>query len=254
MADNKQANFEKVRRAFGDEVADKLGNFQEAPGGGKPLGKGEKAPSKDWVRKNRKMQPRDDEGKFTYNAVNLKPLKYGPSRGTTVPPIVKADIFEKIFNKKETTVVNENNRQKIVTRMGVEDFVDAFRQYNEKYGFGFDSKTKTGRWSKEEKTGQELSKKLGKPVTVNKEKKEKRLKKKETISKESPKVEDGNPKPTQENPENLKNPVSLKQTAEQNKELIGQMVELGVSPADAAKIVATGKVQNIEQFKQMMGI
>lgn len=61
MADNKQANFEKVRRAFGDEVADKLGNFQEAPGGGKPLGKGEKAPSKDWVRKNRKMQPRDND-------------------------------------------------------------------------------------------------------------------------------------------------------------------------------------------------
>lgn len=250
MADNKQANFEKVRKAFGDEVADKLGNFQEAPGGGKPLGKGEKAPSKDWVRKNRKMQPRDDEGKFTYNAVNLKPLKYGPSRGETTPPIVKNTNFEKIFNKKETVVVDNNNRIKVIVNNEYNDFLSMFKEYSDKRGFGFKAETKKGRWSKEEKEASALSQKLGKPSVVNKEKFNKVYDKNPGPKPES-EVKKETPKPAEQTKEE---PGNLKQTVEQNKELIGQMVELGISPADAAKIVATGKVQNIEQFKQMMGL
>lgn len=251
MADNKRANIEKFRKAFGDEAADKLGNFQEAPGGGKPLGKGEKAPSKDWVQKNRKMQPRDDEGKFTYNAVNLKPLKYGPSRGKTTPPIVKNEAFEKIFNKKEAVMVDNNNRTKVIVNDEYNDFLSMFKEYNNKRGFGFKTETKKGRWSKEEKAASELSQKLGKQAVVNKEKFNKVYDEKNKDPKPDSEVKKETPKPTEQPKEE---PVNLKQTVKQNKELIGQIVELGISPADAAKIVAIAKVQNIEQFKQMMGL
>lgn len=245
MADNKKEHVEQIRKTFGDEVADKIGNFQEAPGGGKPLAKGEKAPSKDWVQQNRKMQPRDDEGKFTYNAVNLKPLKYGPSRGETTPPVIKGTVFEKMFNQKEATVVNGDNRNKVIVKNGINDFVDLFKRYSEKRGFGFKSDAKKGRWSKAEQEAKETSKQTGKAVVVNKEKLNKRFKKKE----EKPEVKKEQPAPTP-----TQQTSNLKQTAENNKELINQMVNLGVSPADAAKIVASGKISSIEQFKQIMGL
>lgn len=78
--------------AYGESAKErevpKIGEFAEAPGGGKPLPKGAKAPSKEWVKENRKMQPRDTDGTFTYNSANKKPLEYGPSRGKTVPPFL----------------------------------------------------------------------------------------------------------------------------------------------------------------------
>lgn len=67
----------------------KIGTYQEAPGGGTPLPKNHKAPSKEWVAEHRKSQPRDEDGQFTYNSANAKPLKFGPSRGTTIPPFLK---------------------------------------------------------------------------------------------------------------------------------------------------------------------
>ena len=79
-----------------------IGNYKEAPGGGKPLPKGAKAPSKAWVEANRKPQPRDSEGHFTYNSANRKPLEYGPSRGKkyTLPDNIKtAEDFARAFQE-----------------------------------------------------------------------------------------------------------------------------------------------------------
>ena len=78
------------------------GTFQEATGGGTPIPKGEKL--KDHPEAHRLQQPRDDDGQFTYNAVNNKPLKYGPSRGTTIPPLL-AGMKINFANKKKDAVV-----------------------------------------------------------------------------------------------------------------------------------------------------
>lgn len=207
MADNKKEHVEQVRKTFGNDVAEKLGTFQEAPGGGKPLAKGEKAPSKDWVQKHRQMQPRDDDGKFTYNAVNLKPLKYGPSRGETTPPVVRGTQFEKMFNKKEAVIINDGNRSKVIVQAGLNDFTDLFKRYSTKRGFAFKSETKKGRWSKAEQEAKETSKITGNPVVINKDKVNKIIKKKE----------DKKPEPEQKSPEQPAQQTSnLKQTAENN--------------------------------------
>ena len=63
-----------VGEAILGENKGKIGEYQEAPGGGTPLAAGQKAPSKEWVAENRKMQPRDENGQFTYNSANAKPL------------------------------------------------------------------------------------------------------------------------------------------------------------------------------------
>lgn len=100
MAEKKQKkNWEGLIRQT--EGGKKIGSFQESTGGGTPMRKGEKI---DYVADNpqeaetykkdnpgaivRVQQPRDDNGQFTYNSANRRPLKYGPSRGETVPPFL----------------------------------------------------------------------------------------------------------------------------------------------------------------------
>lgn len=77
-----------------------FGEYKEAPGGGTPVGKGTKHPEgagrggyNNAGRPGHREsdQPRTEDGKFTYNAVNGKELKEiskvdGHSRGTTIPP------------------------------------------------------------------------------------------------------------------------------------------------------------------------
>ena len=65
----------------------KFGHYMTGTGGGEPIPAGKKMTSE----KRDPDQPRDDQGHFTYNAVNGKPLKdisksHGHSRGTTIPP------------------------------------------------------------------------------------------------------------------------------------------------------------------------
>ena len=82
----------------GETSEDKIGGYAEAPGGGTPLKKGEKAPSAAWVKEHRQMQPRNPDGTFGYNSQNGKDLKYGPSRGVTVPHFlrgIKLEFMEK---------------------------------------------------------------------------------------------------------------------------------------------------------------
>ena len=97
MADNKNAKNPNLKDVFKKYSEEREGKFQEATGGGTPIPKGERL--KDHPEAKRVMQPRDDDGQFTYNAVNNKPLKYGSSRGTTIPPLL-AGMKINFVNKK----------------------------------------------------------------------------------------------------------------------------------------------------------
>ena len=113
--------------------APKIGEFEEYPGGGTPLPKGVKAPSKEWVKANRKMQPRDTNGQFTYNSANKKPLEYGPSRGKTVPPFLTG--INITFAKKSgkgVAIMPDGKMFRLPERIKTpKDFVKAYMEYRE---------------------------------------------------------------------------------------------------------------------------
>lgn len=81
------ADLNKTSKGILGEAGEKIGSYTESTGGGTPLAKGEKL--KDHPEAKRVQQPRDEDGQFTYNSVNGRELKYGPSRGTTVPPFLR---------------------------------------------------------------------------------------------------------------------------------------------------------------------
>ncbi|MBR3208888.1 MAG: hypothetical protein IKF82_01325 [Bacilli bacterium] len=140
------------------KASEKIGSYSEAPGGGTPLAKGEKAPSKEWVDAHRKMQPRDEDGQFTYNSANGKGLKYGPSRGTTVPPFLKGIKLTYCAPGTKLKIEGDGGiKVKIMTiDMSVEEIVSSCKSYIESEegfaGMGKGSSIdKMGRKSKAEK-------------------------------------------------------------------------------------------------------
>lgn len=149
----KQEQIEKMSKVIGNNAASKIGTYKEATGGGTPIPKGEKL--KDHPEAKRVQQPRDEDGKFTYNSVNLKDLKYGPSRGDTVPPFlrgVKLVYAKKVSNRTVSGDKVYNNN----LDMTYEEFVDDLKQYyGEEGGFAAITKAKIeakrGRKSKQEK-------------------------------------------------------------------------------------------------------
>ena len=138
-----------ARAIAGDSNIDKMGSFKESTGGGTPLGKGEKL--KDHPEAHRVQQPRDEEGKFTYNAVNGKELKYGPSRGTTISPLLKG--VKLTLAIKKDTVVNYNGLTHLAgIDMTSEEFIEAFRNYDDlKKMLEETAERKKGRKSNKEK-------------------------------------------------------------------------------------------------------
>lgn len=76
-----------AEKVYIKEKQGKFGDYSTSTGGGEPIAKGKK-----WTDEKRDPdQPRTDDGKFTYNSANGKPLKdvskvHGKSRGTTIPP------------------------------------------------------------------------------------------------------------------------------------------------------------------------
>lgn len=87
-------NFQKKK--IQDMEGSNFGNYDEGTGGGgspKPRSPAQRAPgvnSEYRQENNDTMQPRTSDGKFTYKSVNGKSIdpKYGPSRGTTVNPLL----------------------------------------------------------------------------------------------------------------------------------------------------------------------
>lgn len=135
----------------------KIGTYSESTGGGTPLKKGEKL--KDHPEAHRVSQPRDEDGQFTYNSVNGKELKYGPSRGTTVPPFLRGIKLTFCQPGTKLKIDGENGiKIKIMTiDMSVEQIVANCKKYIAKEG-GFagmgkgSSIDKKGRKSEEEKS------------------------------------------------------------------------------------------------------
>ena len=142
-----------ARAVAGDQAMNKIGTYKESTGGGTPLKKGEKL--KDHPEAHRVSQPRDEEGKFTYNAANAKPLAYGPSRGVTIPPFLKG--VKLTYAIKKDTVINYNGLTHLSgIDMSAEQFINSFKEYKKDTGFGKVSKEiverKKGRKSNLEKT------------------------------------------------------------------------------------------------------
>lgn len=147
------ADLNKTSKGILGEASKKIGTYSESTGGGTPLAKGEKL--KDHPEAKRVSQPRDEDGQFTYNSVNGKELKYGPSRGTTVPPFLRG--LELTFCEKGTKLKTSDGEILIMTvDMSVEQMVANCKKYMEDEngfaGMGEGSSiVKKGRKSKEEK-------------------------------------------------------------------------------------------------------
>lgn len=111
------ANLNKETRAVLGTAADKIGHYGESTGGGDPLQKGEHFEVADTPEEAEKMreqnpgtkvrvnQPRNADGTFGYNSQNARKLKYGPSRGTTVPDFLRG--VDLLFLEEGTSMVME---------------------------------------------------------------------------------------------------------------------------------------------------
>lgn len=134
------------------EKQDKIGSYKEAPGGGTPLAKGTKAPSDEWVKEHRQMQPRDPEtGQFEYNNANAKGVKY-PSRGKKIPTFVKGNDFDKILKRNEHIIITDEGKTAIARLdMNNFEFTEALVNASENLGF-------TTRWAVESKKGRKSQK------------------------------------------------------------------------------------------------
>jgi hypothetical protein len=170
------ANLNKETKAVLGTAADKIGHYDEGTGGGDPLKKGEHFEVADTPEEAEKMreqnpgtkvrvnQPRNADGTFGYNSQNARKLKYGPSRGTTVPDFLRG--VDLLFLEKGTSMVmeGENGIEYYLSTINMtkEQLVENCKHYIESTeGFaglheGMMTKKK-GRHSKEEMArGQEL--------------------------------------------------------------------------------------------------
>lgn len=177
MADNKQ---KKSWKELFDKHAElkgktKIGDYQEAAGGGTPMKKGQKvsyvANTVEEAHQYRKdhpgsivrvNQPRDEEGHFTHNSANERELEYGPSRGKTIPPFLKD--MEISFAKKsgQGSIIMDGKRYKpLVAFKSAAELVQMFKEYSKKEdsfvgglgeGFGAMSNSAKGMGGKVAKT------------------------------------------------------------------------------------------------------
>jgi hypothetical protein len=112
-----------VGKIFGKKQAQKIGTYQEAPGGGTAVDGGGRGAMKknfkvvnskeeaDAIREEnpkaviRYNQPRDEDGRFTYNSANGKPILEDKSRGVTVPPFLRG--AKMVFATKKKGIVSD---------------------------------------------------------------------------------------------------------------------------------------------------
>lgn len=118
-----------------------FGEYSEDTGGGTPMGKGQKLSAggrgtweDNYDKKPHRVsgQPRTEDGKFTYNAVNGKPLKAiskvgGHSRGTTVSPLLTGgeNGVHYFKDKKHNELVdNAKENARIYTGLSIQQLYD----------------------------------------------------------------------------------------------------------------------------------
>lgn len=176
MAKSKRKWNAFTKATIGKEALDKIGTYQEAPGGGTPVkggGRGamdknfkvvdskeeaDKIRETDPKAKIRYNQPRDENGQFTYNSSNAKELVTGPSRGYTIPPFLRgvnikfAEVGSKIRTKEDgklKTLLSTVNMSKEALIMACREYV---KEEDGFLGMGKDTTIeKKGKTSKAEK-------------------------------------------------------------------------------------------------------
>ena len=151
MADNKQKKnwYELLGE---NDSKTKIGEYKESTGGGTPMRKGQKI---DYVADNvqeaesyrkehpkatvRVQQPRDEDGQFTYNSANRRGLKYGPSRGKTIPPfLLGTQLVFANSTGQATFVALDGKRYTLPKGMkSIGQFAEKFQEYVEDEGFDF---------------------------------------------------------------------------------------------------------------------
>lgn len=139
-----------VGKIFGKKQAQKIGTYQEAPGGGTAVDGGGRGAMKknfkvvnskeeaDAIREEnpkaviRYNQPRDEDGRFTYNSANGKPIQEDKSRGVTVPPFLRG--AKMVFATKKRGIVSEGTTWNFNINMTAGEltskFQDIFRAKN----------------------------------------------------------------------------------------------------------------------------
>ena len=157
---------------LGKTAYNKIGHFKESTGGGTPIPKGEKL--KDHPEAKRVSQPRDEQGRFTYNSMNRKTREHPyhakkkvngkwvkkKQSEMSIPPVVRNVDFGEAIKSKDRIIYNG---KLYVTGVDIskEDFLNMYREYkhiegeapNSDRGFGEIAAKELGR-----KQGRQMSK------------------------------------------------------------------------------------------------
>lgn len=155
MATNKKSKkFNQKRPSFtkgvlGKTEYKKIGNYMESTGGGTPLPKGHKL--KDHPEAVRVDQPRDEEGRFTYNSMNRKTRKFkyhakkkvivnGKEKWVkktkeemSIPPALRNVNFEGALKRKDR-IIFQGDIYIAGEDITKEEFLDMYREYKVKVG------------------------------------------------------------------------------------------------------------------------
>ena len=123
----KKGNFTKDKDGKFIKSEPGKGDFKMSTGGGTPIPEGEKL--KDHPEIHRVQQPRDKDGQFTYNAVNNIPLKYGPTRGTTIPPLLQGMKIN-FAQKSNKTVVLDGLTYAAKMDCTKEEFMEMLKKFS----------------------------------------------------------------------------------------------------------------------------
>lgn len=133
----------------------KAGEFTEAAGGGSPIEAGEKfklvdsSKEAEEYRENhpgakvRVMQPRDDDGKFTYNSANLRDRKHeyhgkgkrdGSGESAEFPLMIDYDKLAEIFVTDNVMTADDAKRYISGITLTVEELKKAVKKFSEEEG------------------------------------------------------------------------------------------------------------------------
>lgn len=134
---NKKEDEKKSFKKIQDTEGSGFGEYDEDTGGGKPFGTSNTRTTRENGKyrqaNNDTLQPRTNDGKFTYKSVNGQSIdpKYGPSRGKTVNPLLTGGkngiMIEDVKDKQGNTV------QKGVKTQFAEKQGEIWEKYKDKW-------------------------------------------------------------------------------------------------------------------------
>lgn len=246
-----------------------FGSYSEDTGGGTPFEAGNsttrttKENGKIRQANNDTMQPRTEDGKFTYNSANGKGLKY-PSRGKTVNPIltggkngVMIDEVEKQFSEKSGGYWDKYKGKwykkggeiigvDLKTKYSGESIWNNAKKYNPKLGEfmgeGEFFHGKQGKSSKDEEAAKQKAAESGKEEYVISAE-DQGIKVKPGMEEKPEHKPEPEPKKAQEEPESPKAPLPEQKQPEEEK-------QEGYSAADISKAKEKIKAELGDEFDE----